>query len=182
MKFHSAAFLLLLLPAINSEAGAQSRYQNSLTLSAGIYATEGFGTNPYGGVRYTYFLPGWQYFVEASVGVSSLKSAVLETISRSQLFDSQTQYSYEFVFAYDATPTGYLPYILGGVAGLNQGGQTKFAGVIGLGKRIPFGSLGSSQLGFRYDIRDQIYSQQISNAEPFLAHNLTFTVGLQWYF
>jgi hypothetical protein len=55
--------------------------------------------------------------------------------------------------------------------------------VVGLGKRIPlYGMFGSNQLGVRYDIRDQIFSQTINNAEPFLSHNLAFTVGMQFYF
>ena len=175
--------LMIFFGVFMSNAHAQGRFQNSLSLSGGAYAASGFGTNPYVGVRYNYFLPGGQYFVEASFGFSSLQSDVLETVSRSQLFDSNDLFSYEFVFAYDPTPIGYLPYMLGGVAGLNQGGQTSFAGVLGLGKRMPLGTfLGSNQIGFRYDVRDQIFSQRLNNAEPFLAHNMVFTLGLQFYF
>jgi hypothetical protein len=123
-------------------------------------------------------------FVEGAIGFSSLKSDVLNTISKSQVFPSEQLYTYEFALAYDPNPSGYFPYILGGVAGINQGGVTSFAGVIGLGKRMPFGSsfFGSNQLGWRYDIRDQIFSQHINSAEPFLSHNIQFTLGLQFYF
>jgi len=176
-------FMITLLCMFGSWAHAQGRYQNSIALSAGAYAASGFGTNPYVAGRYSYYLPGGRYFVEASIGLSSLKSDVLDAVSRSQMFASDDLYTYEFVFAYDPTPTGYLPYFLGGVAGINQGGQTSFAGVLGLGKRIPLGaSGGSNQLGFRYDIRDQLFSQRLSNAEPFLAHNIVFSLGLQLYF
>jgi len=175
--------LMIACCVITAGSLAQTRFQNSLSLSAGAYAASGFGTNPYVGLRYNYFLPGGQYFVEASFGYGSLKSEVLETVSRAQLFDSNDLFSYEFIFAYDPSPIGYLPYFLGGVAGLNQGGQTSFAGVLGLGKRMPLGgSFGSSQFGFRYDVRDHIFSQRLDNAEPFLAHNLVFTIGLLFYF
>jgi hypothetical protein len=175
--------LIVALGLLVSSAGAQGYYQNSLTLSLGAYAASRFGTNPYVGVRYNYILPDERFFVEGSLGFSSLKSDVLETISRSQVFASDDLYTYEFVFAYDAVPTGYVPYVLGGVAGINQGGQTSFAGVLGLGKRMPLANfLGSDQLALRYDIRDQVFSQRINNAEPFLAHNITFTLGLQLFF
>jgi len=175
--------IMMAAAMISVSANAQGYHQNSLTLSVGAYAASGFGTNPYAGVRYNYILPDDRFFVEGSIGFSSLKSDVLETISRSQVFPSNDLYTYEFVLAYDAHPTGYVPYILAGVAGINQGGQTSFAGVLGLGKRMPLANfLGSDQLGLRYDIRDQVFSQQINNADPFLAHNITFTLGLQFYF
>jgi len=158
-------------------------YQNSMTLSAGIYSASGFGANPYIAGRYNYFLPGNKFFVEAAVGFTSLKSNVLESVARSQVFESTDLWTYEFALAYDPTPTGYIPYIIGGVAGLNQGGQSTFSGVIGLGKRIPLGgAFGSSPFALRYDVRDQIFSQQINNAEPFVSHNIQFSLGIQYYF
>jgi len=171
------------LPGVGQNAHAQLRYESSLSLSAGAYAASGFGTNQFFGVRYNYFFFGGRYFVEGSLGFGSLRSKVLENVSKSQVFTSERLYAYEFVFAYDAFPSGYLPFFAFGVAGLNQGGQTSFAGVLGLGKRIPLaGFLGTNQLGVRYDIRDQIFSQTINNSDPFIAHNLVFTFGLQFYF
>ncbi len=174
-------FAVLLLQS--SSAQAQLRYESSLTFAAGAYAASGFGTNHYLGARYNYFFLGGKYFVEASLGISSLRSRVLESVSKLQLFESQRLYSYEFVVAYDANPAGYLPYLDVGVAGINQGGQTSFAGVVGLGKRIPLtGFLGSNQFGVRYDIRDQIFSQKFNNTDSFISHNIAFTVGFQLYF
>ncbi|MDH4070824.1 MAG: hypothetical protein OEV30_10415 [Ignavibacteria bacterium] len=175
----AVAFALLALPG--SEAHA--RFQNSLTLSLGMYSSSGFGTNPYVAGRYNYFLPGDRFFVEASLGFTSLKSDVLGTLARSQVFETQDLYTYEFAVAYDPSPSGYIPFVLAGVAGINQGGQNTFSGVIGLGKRIPLGYLfGSNKIGLRYDIRDQIFSQTINNAEPFISHNIQFSLGLQLYF
>jgi hypothetical protein len=175
--------ILLICAIIATPLAAQAQFQNSVTLSLGMYSASGFGTNPFIGGRYNYFITGGQFFVEAGVGFTSLKSDVLNTISQSQVFPTEDLITYEFVLAYDPNPRGYFPYILGGVAGVNQGGQTSFAGVLGLGKRMPFGSVfGSSQLGWRYDIRDQIFAQHINNAEPFLSHNIQFTLGLQYYF
>lgn len=162
---------------------AQMRYENSISLAAGAYAASGFGTNSFFGARYNYYILGGKYFIEASFGVSSLRSRVLESVTQAQVYASEKLYTYEFVGAYDPNPSGMLPYFAAGVAGLNLGGQSSFAGVIGLGKRIPlYGMFGSNQLGVRYDIRDQIFSQTINNGEPFLSHNLAFTVGMQFYF
>ena len=164
-------------------ARAQLRYENSLSLSAGAYAASGFGTNHFVGVRYNYFFLGGRYFVEGSLGFGSLRSRVLENVAKSQVFSSERLYAYEFVFAYDAFPSGFQPFFAFGVAGLNQGGESTFAGVLGLGKRIPLaGFLGTNQLGVRYDIRDQIFSQRINDSDPYIAHNLVFTFGLQFYF
>jgi outer membrane beta-barrel protein len=166
-----------------NEAAGQYQYQNSISLSGGFYAASGFGTNPLVAARYNYFLPGRRFFVEASLGFSSLQSDVLETVAQSQVFESEDLYTYEFVVAYDANPSGLIPYITGGVAGINQGGQNTFSAVLGLGKRIPLPNLFSSdQFSLRYDVRDQIFSQQINSAEPFVAHNIQFSLGLQFYF
>lgn len=178
-----ALVLFAALQLFPREAAGQYQYQNSISVSGGFYAASGFGTNPYVAGRYNYFLPGRKFFVEASIGFSSLKSEVLETIAQSQVFETEDLYTYEFVVAYDASPSGLIPYIIGGVAGINQGGQNTFSAVLGLGKRIPIPNLFSSdQFSFRYDVRDQIFSQQISSAEPFVAHNIQFSLGLQYYF
>lgn len=183
---HRISALLLVVVAaatLSLSASAQSGYQNSLSLNAGAYAASGFGTNTWLGVRYNYFFLGGRYFVEGSLGFGSLRSRVLENVAKAQVFESQKLYSYEFVGAYDPAPSGYFPYIALGVAGINQGGQSTFAGVVGLGKRIPLAGLfGTNQLGVRYDVRDQIFSQSINNSDPFISHNIVFTVGLQLHF
>jgi hypothetical protein len=120
--------------------------------------------------------------VEATLGISSLDSPVLQSVSKAQLFTSDRLVSYDFGFGYDPTPSGVIPYFTVGVAGVDEGGTTKFAGVIGLGKRIPLGaSVGSDPLSFRYDLRDQIFSQKINNGDPFVSHNIVFSVGLQLF-
>lgn len=159
-------------------AQAQLRFQNSLSLSAGAYAASGFGTNHYLGLRYNYHFLGGRYFVEGAFGVGSLRSRVLESVSRSQLFESHRLSTYEFVAAVDAQPSGYLPYVAAGVAGVNQGGQSKFAGVVGIGKRIPL----APQFGLRYDIRDQIFSQSVNGGESFVTHNIVLALGFQVFF
>lgn len=182
-RYASILVFVALVMSARLPAQVQLRYQSSLSLSAGAYAASGFGTNHYLGARYNYFFFKGRYFVEAAIGFSSLKSEVLKSISKSQIFESERLYSYEFVFAYDPSPSGYFPYVVGGVAGINQSGQTTFAGVIGLGKRIPLaGFLGTDQLGLRYDVRDQIFSQKINNADEFTAHNIVFSLGMQFYF
>jgi hypothetical protein len=159
------------------------RYESSLSLSAGVYSASGFGNNQFFGARYNYFFAGGRYFVEASLGIGSLRSQVLENVARAQVFETERLFAYEFVGAYDYNPSSYLPYFTFGVAGLSYGGQSKFAGVLGVGKRIPLpGFLGTNQLGVRYDIRDQIFSQEINGSDPFISHNLVFTFGLQFYF
>lgn len=181
--FKFLCVVLLAATTIQSSARSQLRYENSLSLSGGAYAASGFGTNQFFGVRYNYFFLGGRYFVEASLGIGSLKSKVLENVARAQVFETEKLYAYEFVGAFDHSPSGYLPYFTFGVAGINQGGQSKFAGVLGVGKRIPLvGFLGTDQLGVRYDIRDQIFSQQINGGDSFVSHNLVFTFGLQFYF
>ncbi len=182
MKRTILSFLLLAATAA-IPANAQMRYENSLSFSFGAYAASGFGTNSYLGTRYNYFIMGGKYFVEGSFGVSSLHSKVLESVTQANVFESERLYNYEFIGGYDANPSGMIPYVIAGVAGLNQGGQSAFAGVIGLGKRIPLnGMFGSNQFGVRYDVRDQFFSQSINNSDPFTAHNIAFTVGMQVYF
>jgi hypothetical protein len=164
------------------KARAQMHYESSVSVSGGLYAASGFGTNPYFAARYNYFLMGGKFFVEGSIGFSSLKSHILETVSKSQIFESERLFSYEFVVALDANPQGYYPFVVFGVAAVNQGGQSTFAGVLGLGKRIPLPGVLGNQLGLRYDVRDQIFSQQINNNESFISHNVVVSIGLQLYF
>jgi hypothetical protein len=170
--------LLLFVPAY-----AGGLYTNGLTITNGIYAAEGFGSNYYLGARYNHFFSKWTYFVEASVGFSSVKSQVLEDLAAFQVFDSEGLFTYEFLLGYDMKPLGGFPFLVAGVAGINQGGQSKFSYVIGLGKHIPLAQFFSvKRLGLRYDIRDQIFKQQVSDKGSFVAHNLVFTLGLTYYF
>lgn len=182
-RFSFLSIVSLAVIMVDSSAHAQMPYESSLSLSAGAYAASGFGTNQFIGVRYNYFFLGGRYFVEGSLGFGSLKSKVLDNVAKAQVFETERLYAYEFVGAYDYNPSGYIPYFTFGVAGINQGGESKFAGVLGVGKRIPlFGFLGTNQLGLRYDVRDQIFSQKINDSDPFISHNLVFTFGLQFYF
>ncbi|MEK7250682.1 MAG: hypothetical protein AAB209_09695 [Bacteroidota bacterium] len=177
--------LVVILAAFffQSSSRAQLAYDNSLSVSLGAYAASGFGTNTYYGLRYNYFISGGKLFVEGALGFGSLKSKVLESVTKSQVFDTERLFSYEFVGGFDPYPNGYMPFFVFGVAGLNQGGQSSFAGVIGIGKRVPLkGVFGGDQFGFRYDIRDQIFSQKIMNDDPFISHNIAFTLGVQLYF
>jgi hypothetical protein len=174
--------LFLVLVASSLPAQYQYRFENSLSLSPGVYSANGLGTNGYIALRYNYFIFGGRFFVEGSYGIGSLKSNVLENVTGVQLYDHTRLATYEFLGAYDHTPSGYLPYFSFGVAGINEGGTSKFAGVLGIGKRIPLpGFLGSDRLGIRYDIRDHIFSQSFNNGESFISHNLVFTLGFQVY-
>lgn len=169
---------LLLIP---SALSAQTRQDHSLSLAAGIYAASGIGSNATYGLRYNYFILGGRYFVEGSLSIGSLESRVVSSISKARLFESDRLLTYEFSAAFDYQPSGNIPYVLLGVAGVRQGDVTSFAAVVGLGKRIP-GLFGSGSLGFRYDIRDMIMSQRINNSDPFTVHNIVATMGLQVYF
>jgi len=166
-------------------AHAQQKFEptQSISLSGGLYAASGFGTNFYTNGRYDYFLMGGRCFVEASLGVGSVQSNVIGTVTKAAIFTSNNLVTYEFSFAYDYAPGGSLPFFTFGVGGVKEGEETHFAGVIGLGKRIHLpGFLGSNSLGFRYDVCDQIFSQQINNSDPFIVHNIVATLGLQIYF
>jgi hypothetical protein len=177
----SVVVLAGLLSGVQSSLYAQGRLENSLSVSFGTYAASGFGNNLYGALGYNYFFLGGRYFVEASLGVSSLTSRVLENVSRAQIFNTNRLLTYQFAVAFDPSPSGAIPFFLVGFAGVNQGGVSAFAGVLGLGKRIP-GLFGSNTLGFRYDVRDQIFSQSINGSDPFIVHNFVFSIGLQIYF
>ncbi len=183
MRVHRWILFLLLGALSTMSSYAQLPYSNSISLSVGAYAASGLGTNPHYAARYNYFVSGGKFFVEGTLGFGSLRSNVLSSVTRSQLFESDRLYTYEFVAGFDPLPNSYVPFMILGVAGINQGGQSTFAGVIGLGKRVPLkGAFGGNQFGFRYDVRDQIFSQRILNNEPFVSHNIAFTVGMQFYF
>jgi hypothetical protein len=185
MKTPAPPAILLLALLLSGPGGvrAQPKSEQSLSLSGGLYAASGFGTNFYTSGRYDYFIPGGHYFVEGSLGVGSLQSKVIGSVTKARIFTSDNLVTYEFTFAYDYAPGGALPFFMFGVGGVREGQETHFAGVIGLGKRIPLpGFLGSNALGFRYDIRDQVLSQRINNGDPFIVHNIVATLGLQIYF
>ncbi|MEL6823604.1 MAG: hypothetical protein AAFP70_17745 [Calditrichota bacterium] len=174
--------MLMFLP--QNASGKGGLFDHSMTITTGLYAAEGFGSNLYVGGRYNHYFEKWKYFVETSVGYSSLRSQVLKDLANFQVFDTENLWTYEFIMGYDMAPLRNFPYLLTGVAGISQGGQFKFAYVIGLGKQIPLAQFFKvKRLGIRYDIRDQIFKQQVTNtAKAFIAHNLIFTVGLQYYF
>ncbi len=173
----------LLFMSLGTSATAGGLYENSVGLTNGLYSAAGFGTNYYFGMRYTHYFSRWTYFVDGIIGFSSVKSKVLKDIANFQVFDNEELFTYEFLFGYDPAPLGSFPFFLVGVAGVQQGGVNKFAYVVGLGKQIPFARFSNiKRLGFRYDIRDQLFKQTINNNTPFLTHNLLFTVGIHYYF
>lgn len=185
MAIRRSVTVLLALAALGSAAPHRATAQgplrptHSISLDLGGYGASGFSTNVYYGAKYNYHFGAGRYFVEAGVGFSSINSRVLETVSRTTLYEDEKLFVYDFAFSYDFDPSGPVPYLTFGVAGVNQGGQSIFGGVVGLGKRITFGS---SPVGIRYDVRDHIYSQTLNNSDPFLTHNIVFTVGAQFYF
>ena len=171
---------ILLLP---SPASAQSGFRNSASLTSGLYAADGFGSNFYYGARFNHYFNKWRYFVEGSIGFSSLQSEVLQDLTAFQVFDSEGLTAIEFLFGYDPRPLAGLPYFVGGVASINQGGQSRFAYVVGFGKHIPLAQFFKvKKLGIRYDIRDHIFRQKINDAGSFISHNLVFSLGIQYYF
>ncbi|HUI09585.1 MAG TPA: hypothetical protein VL221_04605 [Bacteroidota bacterium] len=177
------ALLAALAAVLAGSARAQARFEQSLSISGGLYAASGFGNNFYTSARYDYFIPGTRWFIDGSLGVGSLTSNVIGSVTKAQIFTSNNLVTYEFAAAFDYAPGGAMPFLLFGVGGVREGEETHFAAVIGIGKRIPLpGLLGSNALGFRYDIRDQIFSQVINNSNPFVVHNITATLGLQIYF
>ena len=172
--------ILAAILALSQGSSYAQREDHSLSLSPGLIAMSGFGTNPALFGAYTYSFFGGRWFVEGSFGVGSIRSHVLESISRSSLFESDRLLMYQFGAAFDYSPRGVIPHVLVGVAGVNQGGQSKFAGVVGLGKRIPLpGLFGGNSVGMRYDVRDLIFTQQVNNGEEFLAHNIVVSLGVQ---
>ena len=174
-----SAFLII----FSNYSNAQRYYNNALGLSGGIYSASGFGTNPYFALRYDHFFNSKKFFFEASYGIGSLESKVLNNLGGFQLFDSNKLQSYEFLMAYDGNPGGNIPFIIAGVAGINQGGQSVFSYIIGIGKHIPLGQFfDTDRFGIRYDVRDQIFKQTLNTDNSYISHNLIFTLGLQLYF
>jgi hypothetical protein len=181
-KFRCYLFVIALIVVGIQNTNAQLYFNNSFSVSNGIYSASGIGSNHYIGFRYNHFFERGKYFFEATFGISSLKSRLLDSVAGFQLFDSNKLQAYEFTLAYDPNPSGSFPYIISGVAGINQGGQSQFAYLIGVGKIIPLNRfLSTNRLGLRYNIRDHIFRQEINN-DSFISHNLVFTLGIQYFF
>jgi hypothetical protein len=161
---------------------AQILYKNSLSLATGIYSSEGIGANPYAGLRYNHYLAQGKHFAEITLGLSSVESTVLQSTAGLQLFDGTRLVAFEIVYGYDPAMWSSVPYFVFGVANVNQGGQNKYAGVIGIGNRIHFDTLfGSKKIGLRYDFRDHILKQKFSEREAFIAHNLVLSLNLDLF-
>jgi hypothetical protein len=176
-------FIVLILGLFHINSVAQVGFKHSLSASSGIYAAAGLGSNVYVNVRYNHLIDRGTYFFEGAVGFGSIRSDVLESVTAANIFDGNGLFTYEFLFGYDWRRKGTFPYIVLGFGGINQGGQSRFAGVIGLGKRILVGGLiESDKLGLRYDIRDQIFSQELNNSDSFISHNIVITIGIEYYF
>jgi hypothetical protein len=159
---------------------AQSGYKNGLSIGVGPYAAEGLGTNLYFEIRYSHFLSLGKYFFEGGVGLGSLESKLLNNISNSQIFEDDNLTTYQFLFGYDHKYKSGIPYLVGGFAGLNQGGQSRFAFVLGIGKRFSFWA--SSNFRLRYDIRTQFFKQELNNNSSFTSLNIVFTIGAEYLF
>lgn len=176
-------FSLIFTTLFISNSYSQTIYNNSFSLTGGIYAASGFGTNSHVGLNYNHFMERGKYFVEAGFGYGSIKSEVLSDLLKAQVFETENLVTYKVLFGYDYTRLGNWPYLVLGLAGVNQGGQTNFAGVIGIGKRISAsGVFGSNRFGFRYDIRDQIFNQKLNSANSFTSHNLVLQIGLEYFY
>jgi hypothetical protein len=171
-------FAMMVLNVI--EAKAQTGYKNGLALGVGPYAAEGLGTNLYFELRYNHFLSSGKYFFEGGIGIGSIESKLLKSISNSQIFEDNNLTIYQFLFGYDHKYNSGIPYLVGGFAGLDQGGQSRFAFVLGIGKR--FSLWGPSKFGLRYDIRTHIFKQELNNNASFTSLNIAFTIGVEYLF
>jgi len=164
------------------ESQAQIPYTSGLSIAMGIYSSEGIGTNPYAGLRYSRYLKQGTHFFEASFGISSVESSVLKSVAGVRLFDGTRLLAYEIVYGYDPKMWTSMPYFIAGVANVNQGGQSKYSGVVGIGNRFHFDTLfGSKKIGLKYDIRDHILKQKFTEREAFIAHNLVVTLNLEFF-
>jgi len=183
LNTHTRLLLLILLFQLccsGSVVFGQTGYKNGLSLGIGPYAAEGLGTNFYTELRYNHFLSQGKYFFEGAVGIGSIESALLKAISSSQLFGGNSLTVYQFLFGYDPEYRGSIPYLIGGFAGLNQGGESRFAFILGFGKR--FSLWGSTDFRLRYDIRTQIFKQELNNEDSFTSLNIALTIGCEYLF
>ena len=162
---------------------AQIKQINSFTLGAGAYSSSGIATNPLLQLRFNRYLDQGKHFFEISLGLSSVKSDVLNTFAGAQLFENNNLFSTELVYGYDPKMWSSLPYFTFGVANISQGGQSKFAVVLGIGNRILIDSFfDSKNFGIRYDIRDHILRQKFNADAAFTAHNFVITLNLEYFF
>ena len=178
---------ILLIPFIflvdTAKVEAQVNYNYGFSVATGLYAAEGFGTNLSGALRVNKYFDAGKHFVEGSIGVTSIESEVLKAIGNTQFFEHNRLLSFEFLYGYDLKMWTSLPYFTVGVASINQGGQSRFAGIIGMGNRLYFDTLfGSKKMGLRYDLRDHIFKQSYNNSSDFITHNLNLSLNLEFFF
>lgn len=179
-------FLILLLILIGgnvSQTQAQVPYKYGLSLGTGIYAAEGFGTNLSAAMRFNKYFEQGRHFIEGSFGITSIESRVLDAIANTQFFENNRLISLEFLYGYDPKMWTSLPYFTAGVASISQGGQSRFAGILGIGNRIHFDKIfGSKKIGLRYDLRDHIFKQSYNDNKSFFTHNLNLSLNLEFFF
>jgi len=181
--YYMRGLVLIMFALSFTPATAQISASNGFSISTGAYSASGFGVNPYVAFRYNHYLSKGHHFIEGTFGVSSLESDVLKTFTNAKLFENDRLIAYEIVYGYDSQLWSSIPYFTAGVVGLNQGGQSKFGFVLGIGNRIYFESIfGSKNIGLRYDIRDHIISQSFNEQKSFIAHNLIFTLNLEFFY
>jgi len=167
----------------DSNAIAQVNYGYGFSIGTGLYASEGFGTNLSGAVRVNKYFSAGRHFVEGSLGITSIESEVLKAIGNTQFFENNRLLSLEFLYGYDPKMWTSLPYFTMGVASISQGGQSRFAGVLGIGNRIYFDTLfGSKKMGLRYDLRDHIFKQSYNSSSSFITHNLNLSLNFEFFF
>ena len=113
-----------------NDAQAQVKYKYGFSIGTGLYAAEGFGTNISGAIRFNKYFDAGRHFVEGSVGLASIRSQVLNAIGNTQFFEHNSLISFEFLYGYDPKMWTSLPYFTIGVASIDQGGQSHFAGIV----------------------------------------------------
>jgi hypothetical protein len=173
---------LFFITAAN-EAQAQVRYNYGFSIGTGLYAAEGFGTSFSAALRVNKYFSEGRHFVEGSFGITNFESEVLKAIGNTQFFEHNRLMSFEFLYGYDPKMWTSLPYFTMGVASINQGGQSRFAGILGIGNRIYFDTLfGSNKMGLRYDLRDHIFKQSYNSSKEFFTHNLNLSLNLEFFF
>jgi len=185
-RYRRSTFLLLIalfcLMSTN-KANAQVRHNYGFSIGTGLYAAEGFGTSFSAALRVNKYFSQGRHFVEGSFGITNFESEVLKAIGNTQFFEHNRLMSFEFLYGYDPKMWTSLPYFTMGVASINQGGQSRFAGILGIGNRIYFDTLfGSSKMGLRYDLRDHIFKQSYNSSKEFFTHNLNLSLNLEFFF
>lgn len=186
-SYHDKKWMMIIIPAllfINVDnSAAQVNYKYGFTIGTGIYAADGFGSNFSAAMRINRYFNQGKHFLEASLGISNLNSGVLRAIGSNGFFKNNRLFSIEFLYGYDPKMWTSLPYFTIGVANVNQGGQNNYAGVLGIGNRLHFNTIfGSKKIGLRYDLRDHIFKQSFNAGESFIAHNLNFSLNLEFFF